>query len=138
MAYEYVNLSSSEIEYGQRNLLNSELEILETIKLSTSYHHLRKQEINLKIEFKKKLSELKQAVAEFEKLLPDMKEEKPLEKKNPAFIQSKKVIPQEEPIVPIQKNIHVKEVEESSAEKEAKRSLEREIEEIHKKLRAMH
>lgn len=138
MAYEYIQLSASEIEYGEKNLLNAELQLLGAMKLSDSYHELRKQEINLKIQLKKKVAELKQNLAELEKCLPAVKEEEHREKKTTDYIQSKKVKPEEEPISPVQKNLRTKEVEETDAEKESKRSLEQEIEEIQRKLRALH
>lgn len=138
MAYEYIQLSTSEIEYGEKSLLNAELELLGAMKLSGSYHELRKQEINFKLQLKKKVGELKQNLAELEKCLPDVREEEHKEKKTNAYLQSKKVKPEEEPISPVQKNIQVKEVEETDAEKDAKRSLEQEIEEIQRKLRALH
>jgi len=138
MAYEYIQLSASELDYGEKSLLNAELELLGAMKLSDSYHELRKQEINLKLQLKKKVGELKQNFAELEKCLPDIREEEHKEKKTFEYLHSKKINPMEEPLVSAAKNIQVKEVEESTAEKDAKRSLEQEIEEIQRKLRALH
>lgn len=66
----YIKLEPAENLYIKKNLLQSQLELLQTIKHQQIYKKLRKQELIIKIELKKILEE---AIGEFKllnKLLP--------------------------------------------------------------------
>ena len=71
---EYIKLTGPEMTYGEKNLLHSQLELLKSIKICKNYQILRKQELRSKLALKRKLSELKNNLKEFEKLLPKIKE----------------------------------------------------------------
>ena len=112
---EYIRFSNEEVFYGKKNLLQSQLELLSTIKRQRNFHKLRKDELLLKIELKRKVEETKTALDILEKSLPktQFKEQEQEEKQ----IAKSMVFPQEE--------LQVKQKE---------FTLERELEEIKSKL----
>ena len=88
---EYVRFSGAESIYGQKGILHSELDILNSLKRMNAFERLRSEEFALKFAFKNKLDELLTGLEELDKLLPHhkmhglFKEEKlkeELEKKN--------------------------------------------------------
>ncbi len=104
---EYIKLSGPEIIYGQKNLLQSQLSLLQAIKHYAAYQGLRKYELLLKISLKNKIEQIKKTLTLLGKLLPKIK-----------FIES-----------------HVKETKKIKDVFDKKDfSLEREIEQIRKKL----
>jgi len=70
MAQEYVKISTEEVKYSEKNLLQSQMEMLESIKVSKEYKKLRRSEFLLKIELKKHLSVLKESLNELSRVLP--------------------------------------------------------------------
>jgi hypothetical protein len=68
--YRYVGLNPSQMNYGKKNLLYSEMEILNTIKHLKNYKKLRKQEFAAKNLLKKSLTQLKIEVQNLNELLP--------------------------------------------------------------------
>ncbi|MAG28007.1 hypothetical protein CMI47_20975 [Candidatus Pacearchaeota archaeon] len=70
MAQEYVKISPDELKYGEKNLLQSQVEILESAKVSKAYKKLRKSEFMLKLELKKHLITLKESLKEVDRVLP--------------------------------------------------------------------
>jgi len=73
MTSEFVKLTPLEIVYGETNLLQSQLSILTAVKQHQEYKILRKQELLLKIELKKKIGELKEFLDTLNKALPESK-----------------------------------------------------------------
>lgn len=67
---EYVKLTFPEKIYAQKNLLQSELSFLKTLKHLKNYRTLRKSELRLKTSLKKSFSELSTLLKEFEETLP--------------------------------------------------------------------
>lgn len=67
---EYVKLAPTEIFYGQKNLLESHLGIANLLKQIKLFHEIRKEELLLKLELKRKFEEIKFEIMEFNKLLP--------------------------------------------------------------------
>lgn len=70
---EYVKLSKPEVLYGQKNLLQVQLSLLEISKHYKAYQELRKQELLLKISLKNKIEQAKESLAILEKMLPKIK-----------------------------------------------------------------
>ena len=70
MNSEFVKLLNTEVTYSKKNFLNSELELLNTIKSLRNYRDLRKEEFVLKITLKNKIAECLTALHELEKRLP--------------------------------------------------------------------
>ena len=67
---EYVKLMVSESIYAQKNLLHSELDLLRLVKIIGRFAELRKEEIVLRLTLKKKISDLREDMQVFDKLLP--------------------------------------------------------------------
>ena len=80
---EYVRLLHPSVIYSKKQLLQSQMEVLKNLQRIKAYHQFRDQELNLKIELKNKLDELKTDIQLFEKMLPkapnQQKEENELE-----------------------------------------------------------
>ncbi len=73
MSEEFVRISSTEKRYGQTNLLRSQLEMLNIIKIMRSFNELRKSELNLKISLKARMKETNDLIRNLEKILPKVK-----------------------------------------------------------------
>ena len=73
MASEFIKLTGPEVEYGDRNLLHSQLDLLLMIKRYQSYEEIRKEELQLKIKLKKLVSDVKSHLDHLEKMLPKTK-----------------------------------------------------------------
>ncbi|MDO8509032.1 MAG: hypothetical protein Q7S27_05095 [Nanoarchaeota archaeon] len=73
MSLEYVKFSASESLYGEKNLLISELGILQFVKRIKNYKKLRQEELNMKILLKKKMDELIEMLSILDKMLPHTK-----------------------------------------------------------------
>ena len=78
---EYIRISSPELVYGETNLLQSEISLLTMVQQYKEYETLRKEELLLKIELKKKISEVKEALSMLAKALPESKFEEEQDKK---------------------------------------------------------
>lgn len=72
MSIQYVKVSSPEMAYGKKNLLTSQLEMLNILKRCKQYKKLREEEFVLKIALKNKVDEAKNNLIVLEKLLPRM------------------------------------------------------------------
>lgn len=70
MSSEYVKLSYPEFVYGKKNLLQSQIELLQVLKHYKSYQQLRKEGFILKVNFKAKLEETLAALQLLDKILP--------------------------------------------------------------------
>lgn len=70
MCAEYVRLSNSESFYGQKNLLQSQLELLDLIKRMRNFKTLRNQELVLKIALKNKVKEAEGMLESLHRILP--------------------------------------------------------------------
>jgi DNA-directed RNA polymerase subunit H (RpoH/RPB5) len=147
---EYVKVKSPEIVYGKTNLLQSQLNLINLLKQYQEYEGLRKEEIFLKIDLKKKLSEASEFLEQLSKLLPESKFVEEQEKKEEL---QKEIIEKMEGAIKRSRRIWNKDWEEKgeekrksfieivkeseTAEKEKKKPklpLDQELEEIRKKL----
>ena len=119
MSSEYVKISRSELVYGESSLLKSQMSILNLKKRYISHRELRKKELLLKIELKKKIEEAIAHLAFLEKLLPHTRLQEEEEQK-------------------LKKEI-AKSVDKAEEIKENKKipSIESELEEIQRKLAAL-
>ncbi len=70
MRPEHVRLQQAECLFGEKNLLHAQLDVISLLKRYDSYRALRSQEMLLKISLKTKLAEARDSLAFFEKLLP--------------------------------------------------------------------
>ncbi len=77
---EYVKLDPSEQIYGKKQLLHSQMEILDIMKRYKEFTKLRKLELKLKTLLKKKVSEVKEETKLLETILPKVKHTDPEEK----------------------------------------------------------
>ncbi|MFH1289818.1 MAG: hypothetical protein ABIH92_00240 [Nanoarchaeota archaeon] len=84
---EYVRVSPPEKVYGQKHLLQTQLELLNLIKSFHTYKVLRNEELVLKVTLKSKVEELINLITKLERLLPkahytpETREEKEKDKK---------------------------------------------------------
>ncbi|NCN99459.1 hypothetical protein COU62_00175 [Candidatus Pacearchaeota archaeon CG10_big_fil_rev_8_21_14_0_10_35_219] len=76
MTSEYVKLNRSEKIMGQKDLLNCEVLLLDSIKRMQNYKELRKEELAAKIVLKKKANEAVDEIKVLEKVLPKTKDTK--------------------------------------------------------------
>lgn len=67
---EYVRLSPPENNFGQKNLLGAQLELLNLIKSFHKFRVLRDEELILKITLKNYIEETKKQVLSLERILP--------------------------------------------------------------------
>jgi len=133
MTSEYIQLNYPEAIFAKKNLLHSQLGLLNSIKRVEAYKKLRNEELKLKIELKKKLEEAKILLDMFEKLLPKTKteheleiEERMKEKETKEFEESLKKMEETKPI----KHRHKRH--------KIKSEMETEIDEIKRKLSHLH
>ena len=144
MSAEYVKIAPTEMIFGETNLLQTQLNLLTMLKQYQEYEALRKEELFLKIELKKKFGEAKEFLDALSKSLPESKffEEqekkerlqKELSEKIESVMQSSK---KKEGKYLKEKEADTKEqlVEKAEAKEEPGLStLDQELEEIRKKL----
>jgi len=81
---EYVEVMAAEREYGSKNLLQSQIDIISMMKREHVFKELRRKETHLKLELKRKIDEALNEIDVLEKALPKAKE--PAEKKGEAKI----------------------------------------------------
>ena len=67
---EYIKISALERTHGERSLLESQLNLLDAIKILKNYKEHRKKELLLKIELKNKTLETLESLKVLEKSLP--------------------------------------------------------------------
>lgn len=89
---EYVGLTGAEKVYGEKQLLQAQLELLNLTKSFKAYKLLRKEELLLKVGLKSKIGEVLVLIDKFERSLPKTSY-KPEEKK---AIERKKKISRED------------------------------------------
>lgn len=91
MNSEYLKLTVPEINYGEKNLLQTQLGIINITKRFKEYEKLRKEELLLKIHLKSKIEELNNSLSFFDKLLPKVQIPKEKEiKTDPLFPEQEK------------------------------------------------
>jgi hypothetical protein len=114
---EYVRISPQERIYGDKSLLLSQLSLINMIKRYKEYKAVRKEELLLKIELKKKFEETKVLLETLDRILPRVKME---DEKHEEKIK-KEIIAHIEP-------------EKTEAPKPHKSSVDEELKEIKRKL----
>lgn len=67
---EFVRLSSTEQGYGQKHLLNTQLELLRLMESFHAYKELRGEELVLKVTLKNKIEETLNLIDKLERVLP--------------------------------------------------------------------
>lgn len=70
MPGEFVRLAQGTLVYGKKNLLNTQLSVLNIIKNLAKFKTIRTEELVLKIALKNKIEEAKSNLLLLEKLLP--------------------------------------------------------------------
>lgn len=70
---EYVKFSVPEKTYGQKNILHGELEVLSILKRIKLYKKLRREELVLRLSFKKKVGDVLENLKVLDKQLPHSK-----------------------------------------------------------------
>ena len=73
MSSEHVRISAIERVYGEKSLLLTQLNYLNSLKRLREYKRLRKEEFALKIALKSKIGEASAILKELEKNLPKVK-----------------------------------------------------------------
>ncbi|MEM4259384.1 MAG: hypothetical protein QXS38_01305 [Candidatus Pacearchaeota archaeon] len=71
MSAEYVKIRAPELIYGETNLLQAQFSLLSILKQYREYGLLRKEELFLKIELKKKIGEAREFLDNLSRLLPE-------------------------------------------------------------------
>ena len=89
MTSEYIKFYHAEKIYGEKNLLLTQAELITIKKHIKNYKKLRKQELMLRIEFKKALTEAKESISLLEKRLPSSDLCKPEEAKPVKIVRTK-------------------------------------------------
>lgn len=73
MNYEYLKIDAPEKIFGTKNLLQSQVYLINILKQFKKYQTLRKQELTLKVALKSKIGEIDESMVFLEKLLPKAK-----------------------------------------------------------------
>ncbi len=73
----HIRFEHDEAVFAKKELLNSEISALNTLKAFKSFKTTRRRELLLKTKFKKSLSDLKTKIEEIEQILPTEEEEEP-------------------------------------------------------------
>lgn len=157
MSAEYVKITPTEMRFGETNLLQMQFNLLTMLKQYQEYIALRKEELFLKIELKKKLGEAKEFLDTLSKSLPESKfieeqkkkelMQKELAKKIETAVQKSKKL-EEKPwkekdeekrksfisVVKEAEKYEAKVEKEEKAEEAKPSTLDQELEEIRKKL----
>ena len=107
------------MSYGETTLLQSQLNLINLLKQYQEYEKLRKEEIFLKIDLKKKIGEAGEFLGHLSKILPESKLLEEQKKKEEIHKEITK---------------EIKSTTQTPKKKESKLSLDQEIEEIRKKL----
>jgi len=71
MGSEFIRLSHTSTVVGKKNLLYTELEMLNILKSLKEYKKLRKQEYELKVSLKSKIQQVIDYIKELERRLPE-------------------------------------------------------------------
>lgn len=87
---EYVKILPSEQTYAKKDLLHSQMEILNVMKRYQRFKELRKQELALKGILKRKIAEVTEEVHVLDKALPRAPVERPEEEKTRFMVPVKK------------------------------------------------
>ena len=67
---EYVKISETEKKYSEKNLLQSQMRVIESLKHLKEYKKLRRQELLLKIRLKNKIEDAQSEIKTLKKALP--------------------------------------------------------------------
>ena len=67
---EYVKLTLEEKKIGEKNFLQSQIELLNILKFLTKFKNFRKQELSLKILLNSKIDEVQHSFSVLDKILP--------------------------------------------------------------------
>ena len=73
---EYIKFSNQDKNFGERDFLQSQLELLNIIKRLNKYKDLRKHELLLKVALKSKLDKIIHSLSVLDKILPRIKFQK--------------------------------------------------------------
>jgi predicted phage gp36 major capsid-like protein len=87
---EFIHISQREKEYGQVQLLNSQIELLTMVKRYKRFRSLRKEELTLKNEIRRRLTSLQEEIKNYEKNTPHIHAPKPIEIKKQKPIETKR------------------------------------------------
>ena len=92
MSSEYIKISNPEKIYGQKNLLQAQIELLQVMQRYKTFEKLRKEELILKVVLKTKIEEAESSLHLLDKLLPKstFKLEKDKEKQSKDLLLYKK------------------------------------------------
>lgn len=147
MSAEYVKITPSEQIQGESSLLQSQFSLLTMLKQYREYEALRKEELLLKLELKKAIGEAKESLDSLSKSLPESKfleeqekkekvREEIIEKIDSAVVKSKKRWEKgwKEKEPKIKKEKKAEEPKEKEEKTDAKSPIDKELEEIKKKL----
>jgi hypothetical protein len=96
MGIEHVRITQNERKEGEKLLLQTQLDMLSTVKRLRNYKNLRKEELNLKLVLKTKLGETETLLSEIEKLMPET-EYKIVEGEKPKKVKKEKAVKEEKP-----------------------------------------
>jgi hypothetical protein len=73
---KYVGINPTQLNFGKKSLLYSEMELLTGIKHFQTYRKLRKKEFSIKNLLRKTISALKEEIKNLELFLPDVPQDK--------------------------------------------------------------
>jgi len=102
---EYVKVSHAENYFGQKNLLQSQLELLRIIGGFKSYKKLRSEELGLKVSLRAKIAEMTEALVKLDKLLPKTSYNSEEQKKEISEMRKKRDLSLEEEISEIKEKL---------------------------------
>jgi hypothetical protein len=102
---EYVHITPEEQKYAQKNLLQSQIEVLTIMKRYQAYKQLRKKELILKSALKRKVTELNEELKILDRALPSVHTAAQTKEKVNAQIPIKKRSDLESEIIDIKRKL---------------------------------
>jgi len=101
----HLKLEYDEALIGKKDILSSEINVLQLLKVIKRYHILRNQELNKKLEMQKKIKDIRIKLDLLTKLIPKPKLPKSLQKKEEGFSERIISLSYEKHLNPLEKEL---------------------------------
>jgi hypothetical protein len=112
----HLKLEYNEALEGKKDMLSSEVNLLQLLKAIKRYHIIRNQELSKRLEMQKKIKEIRVKIDLLTKLIPKPKLPKNLQKANGDYLEKEAPLSWEKHLNPLEKEL--KEIQEKLRELE--------------------
>jgi len=101
----HIKLGYNEALEGKRDLLSSELSILQLLKTIKRYHILRNQELSKKLEIQKRIKDIRTNMESLTRFMPKPKMPKSMQKRDDTVYEDKTKISYEKDLSPLEEEL---------------------------------